>query len=136
MTAAVLGAGSALKLGNGASPEVFTTIAEVLRCGPIGSTTPEVDVTNLDSTAKEYIGGLPDGSSVEFEGNWIKGTQQTTLRDAVGTTKNFTMEWADSPQSTASFAMVILGFEMGETTPESQMTFSVTGRITGDITWA
>lgn len=135
MTAAVLGAGSALKLGDGASPEVFTTIAEVLRCGPIGSTTPEVDVTNLDSTAKEYIGGLPDGSSVEFEGNWIKGAQQTTLRDAVGTTKTFTMEWADSPQSTALFSMVILGFEMGETTPENQMTFSITGRITGAITW-
>jgi hypothetical protein len=135
MTAAVLGAGSALKLGNGASPEVFTTIAEILRCGPIGSVTPEVDVTNLDSTAKEYIGGLPDGASVEFEGNWTKATQQTALRDAVGTTKNFVMEWADSPASSASFAMVVLGFSMGETTPESQLTFTVQGRITGDITW-
>lgn len=135
MTAAVLGAGSALKLGDAASPEVFTTIAEVLRCGPIGSVTPEVDVTNLDSTAKEYIGGLPDGASVEFEGNWIKSTQQTGLRDAVGTTRNFTMTWADSPASSAAFAMVILGFNFGETTPESQLTFSVTGRITGAITW-
>ena len=136
MTAAVLGAGSSLKLGNGASPEVFTTIGEVLRCGPIGSTTPEVDVTNLDSTAKEYIGGLPDGASVEFEGNWIKSAQQTSLRAAPGTTHNFTMEWSDSPASSASFAMVILGFNMGDTTPEGQLTFSVSGRITGAITWA
>lgn len=136
MTAAVLGAGSALKLASLASPAVYTTIAEILRCGPIGATTPEVDVTNLDSTAKEYIGGLPDGSSVEFEGNWIKSTQQTGLRDAVGTTRSFRMEWADSPSSQATFSMVVLGFEMGETTPESQMTFSVTGRITGAITWA
>ena len=136
MTAAVLGAGSALKLASLASPATYTTIAEVLRVGPIGSTTPEVDVTNLDSTAKEYIGGLPDGSSVEFEGNWIKSTQQTDLRGAVGTTRNFRMEWPDSPSTMATFSMVVLGFEMGETTPEGQATFSVTGRITGDITWA
>ena len=54
MTLAVLGSGATLQLGSGASPQVYTTIAEVLRCGPIGSTNPEVDVTNLDSTAKEY----------------------------------------------------------------------------------
>ena len=136
MTAAVLGAGSALKLGNAASPEVFTTIAEILRCGPIGSITPEVDVTNLDSTAKEYIGGLPDGASVEFEGNWTKSAQQTGIRTAVGTTRTFRMQWADSPMTSATFSMVILGFNMGETTPESQLTFSVSGRITGAIAWA
>ena len=51
MTAAVLGKGATLGLGSDASPQVYTTIAEVLRCGPIGSTNPEVNVTNLDSTA-------------------------------------------------------------------------------------
>ena len=135
MTAAVLGASATLKLGNGASPEVFTTIAEVLRVGAIGSTTPEIDVTNLDSTAKEYIGGLPDGNNVEFEFNWIKSAQQTALRDSTGTTKNFQMTWPDSPASTASFAMVVLQFDINETTPEGQITASVSGRITGDITW-
>ena len=136
MTAAILGAGATLELENATSPETNTTIGEVLREGPIGSTTPEVDVTNLDSTAKEYIGGLPDGNNVEFEMNWIKSAQQTALRDAVGTTKKFQMAWADSPASSATFSMVVLGFDMGETTPESQITASVTGRITGDITWA
>jgi hypothetical protein len=136
MTQAVLGAGSALKLASLTSPATFTTIAEVLRVGPIGAVTPEVDVTNLDSTAKEYIGGLPDGASVEFECNWTKAAQQTSLRDSVGDTRNFRMEWSDSPQSTATFLMVVLGFEMGETTPEGQLTATVRGRITGDIAWA
>ena len=135
MTSAVLGANSTLKLSDSASPEVYTTVAEVLRVGAIGSTAPEVDVTNLDSTAKEYIGGLPDGESVEFEVNWIaSNTQQEALRDAVATTKNFQMVWPDSSQ--ADFSMVILGFNRGETTPESQLTASITGRITGAITWA
>lgn len=135
MTSAVLGAGSTLKLGSGASPQVYTTIAEVLRCGPIGSITPEKDVTNLDSTAKEYIGGLPDGASVEFELNFIAGnTQHEALRDAPGNTHNFQMVWSDS--SSATFDMVVLGFNRGETTPEDQLTASITGRITGAITWA
>ena len=73
MTQAVLGSTTTLKLmDTTASPNAYTLIAEVLRIGPIGSQAPEVDVTNLDSTSKEYIGGLPDGASVEFECNWIK----------------------------------------------------------------
>lgn len=134
MTSAVLGASSQLALSDGASPEVYTLIAEVLRVGPVGSIAPEVDVTNLDSTAKEYIGGLPDGAQVEFSMNWLAGnSQQETLRDAVGNTHNFRFTWNDS--STATFALVVLGFNREETTPESQLTASITGRITGAITW-
>ena len=137
MTQAVLGSLSTLQLSDGASPEVFTTVAEVLRIGPIGSTAPEVNVTNLDSTAQEYISGLPDGQQVEFECNWIAGNvQQEALRDAVGTTKHFKLTWAGSLASVADFQLVILGFNRGETTPESQQTASITGRITGAITWS
>ena len=134
-TDAKLGAGSLLKLGDGLSPEVFTTIAEVLRVGPIGQSAAEIDVTHLESTAKEYIGALPDGDTVEFEMNFVAGnTQQQALRDGVRATKNFEMAFSDS--SSASFAMVILAFQRGETTPEGQLTATVSGRITGDITWA
>lgn len=132
-TSAVLGANSSLKLGDGASPEVFTTIAEVLRCGPIGQSTSEIEVTHLSSTSKEYIGALPEGSTVEFSLNFVGGTQQHSLRDGVGDTQNFKMEFADN--TSASFAFVVLGFTRDETTPEAQLTASVNGRITGDITW-
>lgn len=139
MTSAVLGAGATLQLGSGASPQVYTTVAEVLRCGPIGSTNPEVDVTNLDSTAKEYIAGLADGNTVEFDMNWVAGnTQQASLRtsQAAGNTVNMKMVWPTSPQTTAVFDLVLLSFEMGETTPESQITASVSGRISGAIAWS
>jgi len=139
MTSAVLGSGATLKLASNASPQVYTTIAEVLRCGPIGSTNPEVDVTNLDSTAKEYIAGLADGNTVEFEVNFIAGnTQQEQLRtdQAAGSTDQFQMIWQTSPNTTAAFNLVLLGFEMGETTSESQVTAAVSGRISGAITWS
>lgn len=139
MTSAVLGAGATLQLGSGASPQVYTTVAEVLRCGPIGSTNPEVDVTNLDSTAKEYIAGLADGNTVEFEMNWVAGnTQQVALRtaQAAGNTVNMKMTWPTSPQTVAVFDLVLLNFEMGETTPESQITAMASGRISGAIAWS
>lgn len=138
MTAAVLGSGATLQLGSGASPQVYTTIAEVLRVGPIGSSNPEVDVTNLDSTAKEYIAGLADGNTVEFEMNWVAGnTQQQSLRtsQAAGSTVNMKMVWPVSPETTAQFDLVLLDFSMGDTTPEAQVTATVSGRISGSIYW-
>lgn len=138
MTSAVLGKGAQLGLGSGASPQVYTTIAEVLRCGPIGSTNPEVNVTNLDSTAQEYIAGLADGNTVEFEFNWVVGnTEQQSLRtsQASGSTVNLQMTWDTSPQTTAQFDFVLLDFEIGETTPEAQITGRVSGRISGSIQW-
>lgn len=138
MTAAVLGKNATLQLGSGASPQVYTTIAEVLRVGPIGSTNPEVNVTNLDSTAQEYIAGLADGNTVDFDFNWVAGNaQQQSLRtsQASGSTVNMKMVWNVSPQTTAVFDFVLLDFEMGETTPEQQITGRVSGRISGSITW-
>ena len=138
MTAAVLGSGATLQLGSGASPQVYTTIAEVLRVGPIGSSNPEVDVTNLDSTAKEYIAGLADGNTVEFEMNWVAGnSQQQSLRtsQASGSTINMKMVWPVSPETTAQFDLVLLDFSMGDTTPEAQVTATVSGRISGSIAW-
>ena len=139
MTAAVLGKGATLQLGSGASPQVLTTIAEVLRCGPIGSTNPEVDVTNLDSTAKEYIAGLADGNTVDFDVNWVAGnTQQEALRtaQAAGNTVYLKMVWQTSPLTNAVFNLVMLKFEIGETTPEQQVMASFSGRISGAITWS
>ena len=138
MTSAVLGSGATLQLGNGASPQVYTTIAEVLRVGPIGSSNPEVDVTNLDSTAKEYIAGLADGNTVEFEMNGVAGnSQQQSLRtsQASGSTINMKMVWPVSPETTAQFDLVLLDFSMGDTTPEAQVTATVSGRISGSIYW-
>lgn len=138
MTVAILGKNATLGLGSGASPQVYTTIAEVLRCGPIGSENPEVDVTNLDSTAREYIAGLADGKTVEFEMNWVAGnTQQQSLRSSTeaGSTVNLQMVWQTSPQTKAQFDFVLLNFEIGETTPDNQVTAMVSGRITGSIQW-
>lgn len=124
-----------MKLGAGSDPIVYTTIAEVLSIGAIGSTAGEVETTHLESTAKDYIGGLPDGGTLEFKVNYLaSNTQQNALRDGVGTTKNVQVLWSDT--TTGTFALVILGFTRDETTPEGQLTATISGRISGGIVWA
>ena len=135
MTSAVLGANSYFKLGSGASPQVYTTVAEILTIGAVGSVASEVDVTNMDSTAMEYISGLKDGASLEINFNFLAGnTQHEALRDAVETTVAIQVVWSDA--STADFLWVVLGFNRDEQAPTDQLKATVTGRITGDIAWA
>jgi predicted secreted protein len=72
-TGAKLAQGTQLQAGDGASPEVFTTIAEILSIGGPSMSFGEVDVTNMDSTGsfREFIGGLGDAGKIEFTANYI-----------------------------------------------------------------
>ena len=65
---ALLGIGSALQRGDGASPEVFTTIAEILSIGGPSLTAGTVDATSMESLDRyaEFIAGLKDGGEVSF----------------------------------------------------------------------
>lgn len=129
-----IGAGTILKLGDGATNELFTKIAEVMTLGPIGQTAPEVDATPIDATERRYIGGLRDGNTVSMSLGWVgTNAQHKALRDGLGSKKNFQVEWADG--SGAKFTLAITNVERGETTAEGIMLMNVEGRITGIINW-
>lgn len=77
--------GTKLKMGDGASPEVFTAIAEIISIQQQGQKIDLIDVTNMDSEAnangliyREFIGGLADGGELSFSANFIptNDTQQ------------------------------------------------------------
>jgi hypothetical protein len=80
MSSAALGAGATFQRGNGASPEVFTTIGEVISISEFGETGNLVQVTNHDSPGTpprhEYIGGILDGTEITFEANWVDDATQ------------------------------------------------------------
>ena len=50
-----------------ASPNTYQEIGQVISIGGPSGTTGEIDVTNLSSTAKEFIPSLPDWGSVDCE---------------------------------------------------------------------
>jgi hypothetical protein len=82
-----VGAGSILKLGDGASTEVFTAVSKVRSIDPIAEESPLVDSTNLDSTGREYIGGLQDGA--EFNVTGIMLMDNATHGETSGMDKAF-----------------------------------------------
>lgn len=62
--------GTVLKIGDAASPIVFTAIPQVVSIDGPTATNDEIDTTHLTSTAKEFIGALPDYGSLNTEIEW------------------------------------------------------------------
>lgn len=139
MTAAVKGVGTLLQVGDGASPEVFTTLSEVTSLSGPSIAAEEIEVTNMDSPNgfKEYITGLKDGGTVDFDCNWIKSTSQTQIRDDItaGTTRNYKITFQTSPTTVALFTGLPLSMAFSAD-PNSAVTASLSVRISGDITWS
>lgn len=53
--------------GATATPATFTQVKEIKSIKPGGATSSKIDVTDLDSTAKEFEAGLEDNGTVSFE---------------------------------------------------------------------
>jgi hypothetical protein len=72
-TEARIGHGTLLKRGNGASPEVFETIAEVTSINPPQMESEDVKVSHMESPGgyHEYIPGMREAGEVSFEINFL-----------------------------------------------------------------
>jgi hypothetical protein len=139
-TTAFLGSGSLLKIGDAASPEVFTTIYEVTDIGDFGQENDLVEVTHMQSTAKEYIYGLADGVEfgVSVNYNPTNATHVALLvAQAARTTKNMKLTLPSGGGSlTFSFAALIKGWRLPlGPNAAGVMTFNLklSGSITGPV---
>ena len=65
--------GSTFKLGDGATSESFTAVAEVLDISGPDMTRDSIQITNQDSDdgSREYLPGWRDGGTVSFDANWL-----------------------------------------------------------------
>lgn len=139
-TAAVLGKGTLLKRGNGASPEVFTSIGELLDVPEAPASTRDlVDVTNHDSpgTDREFILGLGDGNEIQCRANFINNaTQVALLTDKQNNTqRNFRIELPQySPLITCSFTGIVREWTV-ETPVDAQITVAFTIKVSGTPSW-
>lgn len=80
-TQARIGHGAQFKIGNGASPEVFTAVAEVKAMSHGGITRSAVEATHMDSTDgyQEFVGGLKNGGELQLTVNYVPGSATTVL---------------------------------------------------------
>ena len=130
--------GTLLRRGDAASPEVFTTIGEVTQVGgPTGSATV-IDVSNLSSTRREKIMGLPDEGQINVTLNYdpTDAPQDGLRTDRAGRTlRNFQISVANSPSETISFSAYILEFSH-DFSVDSVASLTVTLEITGALTYS
>lgn len=125
-----------LKLGNDASPQVFTTIAEVKSINGFGFTASEVNATHMESPNgyEEFVAGLKVGDVLTIRMNAIRANmiQTKTVWDA-GLARDFELN-LPSTLPNYDFTMVPLGWHVGDLTPAGLVEVECTGRITGAIT--
>jgi hypothetical protein len=129
--------------GDGATPtEVFNLIGEVTSFSAPTVTTEEIEVTNFDSTAKEFISsGLADGGEISLEMNFVgSDLQQQGLRtDAYsGVTRNFRFIMNDhaTTKTTVTFAAFVKMVDGPKGGVGEAYKTSVTLKVTGQPTWS
>lgn len=131
--------GVVLKRGDGATPtEAFTTITDLTGISGVdGGSNTEIDVTDLNSTAREFILGLKDGGSATLTG--FLNTASTELMGlrtdrANSTIRNFKLELTEGTPTVISFSAIVTAFTI-DCQVDSAISLSITLRITGDPSW-
>ena len=135
--------GTLLKIGDGGSPESFTTVAEVSSIGGPTLSLDPIDVTSHDSTGgwRQFVGGLLDGGEVSLEINYdpVGATHDAStglIADMVARTlRNFQLVFPDTGNTTWTFAALITAFEPSEPI-DDKLSASVTLKVSGQPTLA
>ena len=128
--------GAVLGAGDAASPEAFTTIAQLVNIGEIGVERALIDITNLASTLREYKGAIPDGSEIDFDFQYDPdNAQQTALKTRLdaNTTINYRVTLSDSPATTFTFAGLVISWKINNPI-DNIVPLAVRIKITGSLT--
>lgn len=119
------------------SPNAWASLDAVFDFGELGEAKPQVDISTLASSAREYRGGLPDGLEIPVQANFAANSADiTVLYDAY---KNDTlMQFRAfvpnvSPEEGFSFAGVVLSWSISGTPGEKSVArFGI--KISGAVT--
>ena len=142
-SAAISSFGTLLQIGDGGSPENFTTIAEVRDITGPQRTRNTIDVTNHSSPNgyEEFVMAIKRSGQMTFEVNFLGTTNAT--QDAStglwadyenGTKSNWKMVLPSS-YGTISFAAYVMGIE-NKAPVDGALTANITLKITGVVTLA
>lgn len=106
--------------------------------GPSGEK-PEIDVTDLDSTGKEYLAGIPDFGTIQFTGwfNELDAQQDDLWADfldaASSHIRNYRVVLPNAEATTFDFNGFIQALEVNTQTEEA-VELNGTIRVSGGIT--
>lgn len=129
--------GTKLKLAGAVSPVTYTAMANVTSISGLGGQKGDIDITNFDSTAKEFLTGLEDPGQVQVEINYSPNdtTQNTlwTLKDS-GDLRSWRIQLSGaSPSPYFGFNATVQQFQVNFQT-DDVVRATVTLRVSGSIT--
>lgn len=120
------------------SPSNMAGIANVVGFSGPGGAAAVIDVTNLSSTAKEKLMGLPDEGQFTIDINFdpddaghiaIRGARVSRTRS------EFKINFSDATPATATFWGYVLGFAVTGAVDQA-VKAAITIEIDGPVTWA
>lgn len=135
MSDAIESQGYKLEIGNGDSPLTFTEIKEIVNYQAFDGAANEIDVTHLQSLAKEFRMGLQDFGSVQIDVNMLPDDEgQELLRTAKASRQIQDFRMTRSDGSKAAFqGYVTTASESGGVDAKIDGSFNI--RISGNVTF-
>lgn len=125
--------GTKFFIGSAASPTTWTQIKGVQSFnGPDGQAN-EIDCTDLDSTAREILMGLPDNGSISLSGNYLASDPgQVACRAARAARALRQFKWQLSDGKVCYFAGYVMTASMeGGVDAKASTTLSI--RVSGPV---
>lgn len=112
---AIVSEGCSIEIEKADSPAEFEIIVGIATISGPGGQATIIDVSDLQSTAKEKRPGLTDFGAVTLEGSFIPNDPSqirlfTAYKTHPSPTLNFRIRYSDSPESTFTFTAFVLGF--------------------------
>jgi hypothetical protein len=135
MSQAILVQGTLIQRGNGATPEVFTTIGEIIDFDGPGGESTEIPTTHVLSAAQEFRIGLRDEGTFNLTVNFLPGDAgQLGLQAdrASAVIRNFRVTYTDAGAAKDSFSAYVKGFRK-KGSRDGVVSATVTLRISGVV---
>ena len=132
-----VGLGSTFGIGNGASPEVFATLAKVISITPPSASKAEVEVTNLQSPNRfrEFILGLRDSGEVAVKVRATNANLTAIYAEfAKDVDTNYKITSNTELDTVWDFAARLMNIQPGELSADNTMELDLTFKVSGDST--
>lgn len=142
-TLAISSFGTLVKVGDGASPENFTTIAELKKITGPAMVAGVIDVTvhNSGTPWRRFISGLLDGGEVKLDLNFVPQNATHSysaglLQSFVNRTKgNIQIVFPDNAVTTWTLPVIVVAFSM-DADPAAALVAQVALKVNGAPTLA
>lgn len=145
MSQGMIGYKADIQYGDGATPEVFTSVLEVTSINPSNPQFAEVEFTHLESPnrTREFKPTFLDMGELACEANFIPGdpTHAAVFADrASGTVRNWRYRIKDNTTSavlrTATFPGYVKSAVEGPVTTTEKISLNFSVRISGAVTYS